>query len=97
MSASDRFKALDPASRAELESWLASVAHLGVDAAIDLSGRPWALPSDCVIIGIFRKDGKVASWLLVGDGLGWSVVNCASNDLAGSADTLSQALALITP
>jgi hypothetical protein len=95
MPPAGRFEGLEDTDRQVLERWLAGVSHLGIDAAIDLSSRPWNLPASCVIIGVFKRGAKVASWLLVGDGLGWTLVNCATNDIAGAADTLASALALI--
>lgn len=97
-AAQDRlFHGLSPGERRGLSRWLAAARRAGIDAAEDLTGRPWPAPSPDSVIGVFKGGRLLASWLIVGQQGRWAVACCADGNVSASRDTLADALALICP
>jgi hypothetical protein len=86
---------LDDADRRILSAWLSAARARGIDAAMDLSVRPWGVSGVGAIIGVFDIGQDRASWLIVGHGSGWTVARCADGFISDEMSSLPAVLALI--
>src|SRR6185437_6961166 len=89
------FRGLSAAERRSLSRWLADVRSAGIDAAEDLSSRPWAGPAADTIIGVLRWGDVLASWVVIGQSGSWALACCADGEVSGACDSLSKALAVV--
>ena len=78
-----------------LTNWLSDARAKGIDAAIDFARRPWGAGELECVIGVFKTDRAIASWLLVRYRLQWVVVTVADETISAVCDSLADALALI--
>jgi hypothetical protein len=78
-----------------LQRWMNVARGRGIDAVEDLCERPWPMPVEAKILGVFRSSEEHAAWLLVGHGGRWAVAACAGHTVLGSTDSLADALSLI--
>ncbi len=86
---------LDDADQDTLSAWLSRAAARGIDAAIDLSVRPWGVSGVGAIIGVFDVGRDQASWLIVGHGCDWTLARCADGFISPVMISLPAVLALI--
>jgi hypothetical protein len=93
MQQTEALAALDPADRHLLSAWLA--ARDGIDAVLDLSPRPWRIPGDRSVIGVFETGRAQASWLIVAERSVWVVAQCADGTVSEPCATLAEILTLI--
>jgi hypothetical protein len=94
------FTGLDEADQQILSAWLSRVGSrgrgaLGIDAAMDLSVRPWGVSGVGAIIGVFEPGQDRASWLIVGHGSGWTLARCADGLISEVMTSLPAVLTLI--
>lgn len=89
------FTGLDDADRHILSAWLHRAGARGIDAAMDLSVRPWGVSGVGAIIGVFDVGQDRASWLIVGHGSGWTLARCADGFISDEMTSLPAVLALI--
>jgi hypothetical protein len=94
------FRGLDEADRQILSAWLSRVGSAGggsrgIDAAMDLSVRPWGVSGVGAIIGVFEPGQDRASWLIVGHGSGWTLARCADGFVSDVMSSLPAVLMLI--
>jgi hypothetical protein len=89
------FMGLDKADGQILSDWLEQAEARGIDAAIDLSVRPWHIASAPIIVGIFEKNRSKASWLLVRCPAGWMLAGCSNGSISDVSSRLTDILALI--
>jgi hypothetical protein len=89
------FAGLDEADHEVLSRWLARAGFRGIDAAIDLSARPWGVSSAGVIVGVFDAGEDRASWLIVGYHAGWTLARCSDGFISDVMTSLPAVLALI--
>jgi hypothetical protein len=94
---SGAFAELNSEERSELREWQIAARAIGVDAVEDLSSRPWPYPMAGSIIGVFRANGKAASWLVIGQSGTWAVACCDDGSVSPACHSLSDALAVIYP
>jgi len=84
------FKGLNRVDRQTLSDWLDGAS--GIDTVVDLTERHWNIDGPQAILGVFESDEEQASWLIVGDGAGWTLVRCIdgfiSNVLTAFPDIL---------
>lgn len=92
---SPTFTGLDDTDRNVLSGWLDRAGARGIDAAMDLSVRPWGVSGVGAIIGVFDAGEDRASWLIVGHGSGWTLARCADGFVSDVMTSLPAALALI--
>jgi hypothetical protein len=92
---SPTFTGLDDANRQVLSDWLDRAGVLGIDAALDLSVRPWGVSGAGAIVGVFAGGDDRASWLIVGHGSGWTLARCADGFVSDVMTSLPAVLALI--
>ena len=78
-----------------LQAWISSARSCGIEGVEDLRDRPWPVPTEAIILGVFRAKEQFASWLLVGHGGRWAVAACLTHNVLGSRDNLADALSLI--
>lgn len=88
---------LGAADRAALSRWLSGPAAGRIEAAIDLTPRPWNVDAAHAVIGLFEHGRSNASWLVINSRTGWAVADCATGDIRGASPTLARALALAMP
>jgi hypothetical protein len=93
MQHSETLTALDPASRDILSAWLGATDR--IDAVLDLSSRPWKIPGDRTIIGVFKKGRQRASWLIVAEQSVWTLSDCDDGAVSESCTTLAETLKVI--
>jgi hypothetical protein len=86
---------LDAADGRILSDWLEQAETRGIDAAIDLSLRPWNIAGVRIVVGIFERDRSQASWLIVGCPGGWLLAGCDNGFVSDVSVALSDILALI--
>jgi hypothetical protein len=89
------FAGLDEMDRKVLADWLNGAGVRGIDAALDLSVRPWGVSGAGAIIGVFDAGDDRASWLIVGHGSGWTLARCADSFVSDVMTSLPAVLALI--
>jgi hypothetical protein len=51
-----KFDGLSPVERRDLARWLHAARAVDIDAIENLSQRPWPIPVDGVVIGVFVED-----------------------------------------
>jgi ABC-type uncharacterized transport system permease subunit len=95
VAGSSVFAGLDDGDREVLSHWLARAGFRGIDAAIDLSVRPWGVSGAGVIIGVFDAGEDRASWLIVGHHAEWTLARCCDGLISDVMTSLPAALALI--
>ncbi len=95
VAGSSTFAGLDDADQQILSEWLARAGARGIDAAIDLSVRPWGVHDAGVIIGVFDAGEDRASWLIVGHNAGWTLARCGDGFISDVMTSLPAVLALI--
>jgi hypothetical protein len=95
VSQAGSFTRLDKADAQILADWLERAEARGIDAAIDLSVRPWNIAGVRFIVGIFEKDRSEASWLIVRCSAGWMLARCSDGFVSDVSVALSDTLALI--
>jgi hypothetical protein len=81
--------------REAVADWLETARLNGIESVEDLCDRPWPVATDALILGVFRAGETRASWLVVGQPKRWAVASCETNEIIGTSDRLSGALALI--
>jgi hypothetical protein len=91
----DIFARLEASDGTILAHWLENALRHGIDAAIDLSVRPWNIAGNPIIVGIFEKNRAEASWLIVHCSDGWMLANCSDGSVSPVSAALSDILALI--
>jgi hypothetical protein len=89
------FSGLDSADGQILSDWLKQAEACGINAAVDLSVRPWHVAGAPVIVGIFEKNRSKASWLVVRCTAGWMLVGCSDGSISEVSAMLTDILALI--
>jgi hypothetical protein len=89
------YAGLDEADRQALSDWLDCAGARGIDAAIDLSVRPWGVAGAGAIVGVFEAGKEKASWLLLRQDMGWTLVRCADGFVSDAMISLPAILALI--
>ena len=82
------FPGLGRADGRILLDWLERAEAIGIDAAVDLTARPWNIGGIGLILGVFEKHRREASWLVLRCDAGWVLAGCAD----GSVSTASVAL-----
>jgi hypothetical protein len=92
---SPTFAGLDEDDQQILSAWLDRAGARGIDAALDLSVRPWGVSGVGAIIGVFGAGEDRASWLIVGHGPGWTLARCADGFVSDVMSSLPAILALI--
>jgi hypothetical protein len=92
---SPTFTGLDVADRKVLSDWLDRAGVRGIDAAMDLSVRPWGVSDVGAIIGVFGAGDDRASWLIVGHRAGWTLARCSDGFVSDVMTSLPAVLALI--
>jgi hypothetical protein len=95
VAGSSTFVGLDDADQQILSDWLVRAGARGIDAAVDLSVRPWGVGGAGVIIGIFDAGEDRASWLVVGHNTGWTLARCGDGFISDVMTSLPAVLALI--
>lgn len=88
---------LPPTDRDAVLAWLELARLSGIEEVQDLRRRPWPVATEATILGVFRTAESYAGWLVVGQADGWAVASCDHNQVIGTSETLSGALALILP
>ena len=83
--------------RRHLLAWTKAARERGIDATEDLRLRPWPIPVDAAVIGVFRTGEDFASWLVVGQGGQWTVVAVTESTVLATRPSLPEALAIIYP
>ena len=91
----ETFKALSDSDRKVLAGWLATAAARGIDAAVDLSNRPWSIPATPVIVGVFEAHNQRASWLAVRLEAEWTLIRCEDGSILEASASLPDVLRLI--
>ncbi len=86
---------LDEADRLVLLDWLDEAGSWGIDAAMDLSVRPWGIAGAGAIVGVFEAGKEEASWLLLRHWAGWTLARCADGFVSDAMMSLPAILALI--
>jgi hypothetical protein len=89
------YAGLDEAERQALSDWLDYAGARGIDAAMDLSVRPWGVAGAGAIVGVFEAGKEKASWLLLRHEAGWTLARCADGFVSDAMFSLSATLALI--
>jgi hypothetical protein len=89
------FAGLDDADQHILLDWLDRAGARGIDAALDLSVRPWGVTGAGAIVGVFEAGKNQASWLLVRHGSGWVLARREDGYVSDEMLTLPIILALI--
>jgi hypothetical protein len=92
---SSTFAALEDADQRILSEWLTGAAARGVDAAMDLTVRPWGVTGVGTIIGVFDAGEDRASWLIVKHGSGWTLARCGDGFVSDVLASLPAVLALL--
>ena len=92
---SPTFTGLDEADSKVLSTWLDRASARGIEAAMDLSVRPWGVSNVGAIIGVFGAGEDRASWLVVGHGTGWTLARCSDGFVSDVMTSLPAVLALI--
>jgi hypothetical protein len=95
VAALSTFAGLDDADREALSTWLRGAGARGIDAAMDLSMRPWGVSGTGAIIGVFDAGEDRAAWLIVSQHTGWALARCADGFVSDVMNSLPSALALI--
>ena len=78
-----------------LADWAEAVAANGIDTVEDFSSRPWASAKPDAVLGVFRSDHLLASWLVVGHGGSWVVASCDEGTISPPVGSLADALRMI--
>jgi len=81
--------------RRHLLAWAVSARSIGIDATEDLRMRPWPVPVTANVIGVFRADERMASWMVVGQNGAWTVVSVSESSVLTTTPTLAEALTAI--
>ncbi|HEY4042230.1 MAG TPA: hypothetical protein VGM32_10380 [Rhodopila sp.] len=89
------FAGLEQADRKALSDWLDRAGARGIDAAMDLSVRPWGITGAGAVVGIFEAGKDRASWLVVRHGSGWTLARCVDGFVSDVMASLPAILALI--
>jgi hypothetical protein len=89
------YAGLDKADRLVLLDWLDDAGARGIDAAMDLSVRPWGVAGAGAIVGVFEAGREKASWLLLRHWAGWTLARCADGFVSDPMMSLPAILALI--
>jgi hypothetical protein len=89
------YTGLDAADRQALSVWLDYAGARGIDAAVDLSVRPWGIAGAGAIVGVFEAGKEKASWLLLRHSAGWTLARCADGFVSDAMFSLPAVLALI--
>jgi hypothetical protein len=89
------FMGLEWADGQILSDWLEQAEARDIDAAIDLSLRPWHIAGVPVIVGIFERNRSEASWLIVRSPAGWMLAGCSDGSISDVSTALTDVLALI--
>jgi hypothetical protein len=89
------FTGLDDADQQILSDWLDRAGIGGIDAALDLSVRPWGVLGAGAIVGVFEAGSSQASWLLVRQGSAWVLARCKDGFVSDEMSSLPAILALI--
>jgi hypothetical protein len=89
------YAGLDDFDRQVLSDWLDDASARGIDAAMDLSVRPWGIAAAGAIVGVFEAGKETASWLLLRHWAGWTLVRCADGFVSDAMMSLPAILALI--
>jgi hypothetical protein len=86
---------LDDSDRQVLADWLDDAGTRGIDAAMDLSVRPWGVAGAGAIVGVFEAGKEKASWLVLRHRAGWTLARCADGFVSDALISLPAILALI--
>ena len=86
---------LDAAEQRALSDWLDQAGSVGIEAVLDLAGRPWNIPGTPAIFGVFECDKDRASWLIVRSYFGWTLARCADGLVSEASALLPDILGLI--
>jgi hypothetical protein len=78
-----------------LSAWLDRAEALGVDAVLNLGGRPWNIAGVGAIFGVFETRHNQASWLIMRYGQSWILARCRDNVISGLSASLPEILRLI--
>ena len=87
--------ALATADRAILAAWLGRVRARGIDAAVDLTPRPWNVPGALAVIGVFRAHEGVARWVIAWHADGWLLLRPHDGFIQEAPRPLQEVLATI--
>ena len=86
---------LSSVERTSVEEWVSCAHRIGIDSVEDLRARPWPVPIESHVLGVYRSGERLASWLLVEQDGHWAVALCAANSIVGATDSRAEALRLI--
>lgn len=79
--------------REQLAAWSTAARAKGIEAVEDLGDRPWPVPTEAVILGIFRNGDRFARWLVVGRSGDWALASCPDGVVISAGITLAEVLA----
>lgn len=79
-----------------LSEWAKAAATNGIDTVEDFSTRPWESAKPDAVLGVFRTDHLLASWLVVGHAGSWVVASCGERTVSPPVSSLAEALSLIS-
>lgn len=89
------FGGLSPVERHTLSSWVAAARRGGIDTAQDLGARDWPDHGAQTVIGVFKPEHLLASWLVVGRDGDWAVASCGDGMVSARQSSLADALKLV--
>jgi hypothetical protein len=95
VAGSSAFAGLDELDHEALSDWLARAGLRGIDAALDISARPWGVRGAGIVIGVFDTGEDRASWLIVGRHAEWTLARCGDGFVSDVMTSLPAALRLI--
>lgn len=90
---SQSFVGLSIEEREQLAAWSATAREKGIEAVEDLGERPWPVPTEAIILGIYRHGDRFASWLIVGRSGDWALASCTDGAVISTGATLAEVLA----
>jgi len=95
MQISQRFVGLSIEEREQLAAWSVTARARGIEAVEDLGDRPWPVPMEAVILGIYRNGDRYASWLIVGRSGDWALASCVDGAVISAGTALTDVLGAV--
>lgn len=93
MPVTQPFVGLSIEERDQLAAWSTAARAKGIEAVEDLGDRPWPVPTEAVILGIYRNGDRFASWLVVGRTGDWALASCTDGAVISAGAAFADVLA----